>query len=175
MKILLELKNPIDSKTITEEEIKSPLSESLLSVLPIIDPESYDKFEADLKNVDTDWFAEQKHEPKVVPISSEFDKLDELISDINVADTEIKKRVLGYTQWFSDPPVSKDRLYQLLESEKYGADKIENNAQRLKQENLLIETENYWLTNTKNDMAVEVSEQAMAVVMPEILALLEDD
>ena len=54
-----------------------------------------------------------------------------------------------------------------------GEEQIESNAQRLKQENLLIETENHWFTNTQDAESKEICEQAMAVVMPEILEILE--
>ena len=61
----------------------------------------------------------------------------------------------------------------LLEPRRYGKEQIESNAQRLKQENLLIETENHWLTNTQNAEVKEICEQAMSVVMPEILEIME--
>ena len=166
-------KNPVDLQSLTEEEIKSPFSSSLLSVLPIIDPESFEKFKSDRKKVNINKFSGVKLDSKPEPVPNEFGKLETLLSKVHSMDTEIKKRVLGYTQWFSDPPISKNDLYQLVKSERYGKEEIENNTQRLKQENLLIETENYWLTNTQNAEAVEICEQAMAVVMPEILELME--
>jgi hypothetical protein len=99
------------------------------------------------------------------------DKLSAKLAHMQVLDAEIRKRVLGYAQWFS--PVGKKDLHLLLEPRRYGKEQIESNAQRLKQENLLIETENHWLTNTQNAEAKEICEQAMAVVMPEILEIME--
>ena len=104
-------------------------------------------------------------------LPSETDKLNAKLNNMTVLDAEIRKRVLGYTQWFS--PIGKENLCQLLEPRCYGKMEIENNAQRLKQENLLIETENHWLTNTQNAEEKEICEQAMKVVMPEILEILE--
>lgn len=99
------------------------------------------------------------------------DKLNAKLNNMTVLDAEIRKRVLGYTQWFS--PIGKENLCQLLEPRRYGKMEIENNAQRLKQENLLIETENHWLTNTQNAEEKEICEQAMTVVMPEIIEIME--
>lgn len=99
------------------------------------------------------------------------DKLNAKLNNMTLLDAEIRKRVLGYTQWFS--PIGKENLCQLLEPRRYGKMEIENNAQRLKQENLLIETENHWLTNTQKAEEKEICEQAMAVVMPEILEIME--
>lgn len=99
------------------------------------------------------------------------DKLSAKLSNMTLLDAEIRKRVLGYTQWFS--PIGKGNLHQLLEPRGYSKQEIENNAQRLQQENLLIETENYWLTNTKNAEEKEICEQAMAFVMQEILNIME--
>lgn len=99
------------------------------------------------------------------------DKLSAKLANMQVLDAEIRKRVLGYAQWFS--PVGKNNLFLLLEPRHYGKEQIESNAQRLKQENLLIETENHWLTNTNDAEAKEICEQAMAVVMPEILEIME--
>lgn len=99
------------------------------------------------------------------------DKLSAKLANMQILDAEIRKRILGYAQWFS--PVSKKDLRQLLEPRGYGEKQIESNAQRLKQEKLLIETENHWLTNTNDEEAKEICEQAMTVVMPEILEILE--
>lgn len=99
------------------------------------------------------------------------DKLSAKLANMQVLDAEIRKRILGYAQWFS--PVGKQDLQQLLAPRRYGEDQIESNAQRLKHEKLLIETENYWLTNTKDAEAQEICDQAMAVVMPEILEIME--
>ena len=104
-------------------------------------------------------------------LPSVTDKLSAKLVNMQVLDAEIRKRVLGYVQWFS--PVGKKDLHLLLEPRRYGKEQIESNAQRLKQENLLIETENHWLTNTQNAQAKEICEQAMAVVMPEILEIME--
>lgn len=164
--------NPCNHQSLTEEEIKSPFSSSLLSVLPFIDPESFGKYESDLEKLNIRKIFGEKTESRPEPVTNESGKLDDMLLKLHSVDIEIKKKVLGYTQWFSDPPISKNDLYKLVESDGYGQNEIENNAQRLKQEDLLIETEGYWLTNTKNTEAVEICEQAMAVVMPEILELM---
>ena len=52
-------------------------------------------------------------------------------------------------------------------------DEVEFHAKRLKSENLLIETENHWLSNNQQSELKEISEQAMAFVMPEILEIME--
>ena len=103
-------------------------------------------------------------------LPSVTDKLNAKLANMQVLDAEIRKRVLGYVQWFC--PVGKEDLQALLAPRRYGKEEIESNAQRLKQENLLIETEHHWLTNTQNAEAKEICEQAMAVVMPEILNIL---
>ena len=163
-------KNPCDFQKLTEEEINSPFSQSMLSVLPIIDPESFEKYKSDLEKINIRETYE-KIDSKPVPIPTEFEKLETFLSELQSMDMEIRKRVLGYTHWFS--PISKENLYQILESRQYGEENIESNAQRLKQENLLLETENYWLTNNQSPEVTEICEQAMAVVMPEILEILE--
>ena len=99
------------------------------------------------------------------------DKLNAKLANMQVIDAEIRKRILGYAQWFS--PVGKKDLHLLLEQRYYSKDQIESNARRLKQEGLLIETENHWLTNAQNAEVKEICEQAMALVVPEILEILE--
>jgi hypothetical protein len=59
----------------------------------------------------------------------------------------------------------------LLEPRNYGRQQIDSNAQRLKQEALLLETQNHWLTNLKSAEAREICDQAMAAIMPEILEM----
>lgn len=165
--------NPCYSQSLTEEEIKAPFSKSLLSVLPIIDPESFKKYENDLKKINIHENNTTKIGSAPENIPTDFEKLESKIAEMHSEDTEIKKRVLGYTEWFSSPPISKDDLYKLLESKNYNKGIIENNAQRLEQESLLIETDHHWLINTQNPEAKEICEQAMAVVMPEILEMME--
>lgn len=99
------------------------------------------------------------------------DKLSAKLANMQVLDAEIRKRILGYAQWFS--PIGKADLYNLLESRRYGEEQINSNAQRLKQEQLLIETASHWLTNTKSAESKEICEQAMSAVMPEILEIME--
>lgn len=115
--------------------------------------------------------ADHRFHEYIKTLPSITDKLNAKLANMQVLDAEIRKRVLGYVQWFS--PVGKKDLHLLLEPRRYGKEQIESNAQRLKQENLLIETENHWLTNTQNAEAKEICEQAMAVVMPEILEIME--
>jgi hypothetical protein len=147
--------------------------------IPIIIPPSLDTidkyqipkvftkhFERFISEADGDSFYKYK---TTLPIIT--DKLNAILENMGVLDAEIRRRVLGYAQWFS--PVGKNNLFLLLEPRHYGKAQIESNAQRLKQENLLIETENHWLTNTHNAEAKEICEQAMAVVMPEILEIME--
>ena len=115
--------------------------------------------------------ADPRSHEYLISLPTVTDKLSAKLANMNVLDAEIRKRVLGYAQWFS--PIGKEDLHKLLEPRRYGKEQIESNAQRLKQENLLIETENHCLINTQNDEAKEISEQAMAVVMPEILEIME--
>lgn len=164
-------KNPCNIQSLTEEEIKAPFSVSFLSVLPILDPDSFKKYQNDLEHFDFNKISHKKVDPKLEPISQEFGKLETTLSKLNLVDTEIRRRVLGYTQWFS--PIGKDTLFQLLEKRGYVKEQIENNAHRLVQENLLIDTENHWLTNNQDADKMEICEQAMAVVMPEILDIME--
>ena len=115
--------------------------------------------------------ADHRFHEYLTTLPSITDKLSAKLANMHVLDAEIRKRVLGYAQWFS--PIGKENLHLLLEPRHYDKELIESNAQRLKQENLLIETENHWLTNTHNAEAKEICEQAMAVVMPEILEIME--
>jgi len=115
--------------------------------------------------------ADRRFHDYLKTLPSITDKLNARLVNMQVLDAEIRKRVLGYVQWFS--PVSKKDLHLLLESRHYGKDQIENNAQRIQQENLLIETDNHWITNKQNAEAMLICEQAMAVVMPEILEIME--
>lgn len=115
--------------------------------------------------------ADYRFHEYLTTLPSITDKLNAKLANMQVLDAEIRKRVLGYTQWFS--PLSKKDLYLLLEPKVYSREQIESNAQRLKQESLLIETQNHWLTNTQNVEAKEICEQAMAAVMPEILEIME--
>jgi len=115
--------------------------------------------------------ADSRFHEYLVSLPSISDKLNAKLENMKVLDAEIRKRILGYTQWFS--PIGKDQLVQFLGARHYEKEQVENNAQRLKQENLLLETENHWFTNTQDDEAKEICEQAMSVVMPEILELLE--
>lgn len=164
-------KNPCNIQSLTEEEIKAPFSASFLSVLPILDPDSFKKYNNDLEHFDFNKISHKKIDPKLEPIPQEFGKLEATLCKLNLVDTEIRRRILGYTHWFS--PIGKDTLFQLLEKKGYVKDQIENNAHRLAQENLLIETENHWLTNKHGVNELEICEQAMAVVMPEILDIME--
>lgn len=101
------------------------------------------------------------------------DKLNSRLEHMQVFDVEIRKRLLGYIRWFS--PISKDDVFRLLEPRRYGKEAIENHANLLVHENLLVGTENYWLSNNEDPEAKEICEQAMAVVMPEILEIVELD
>jgi hypothetical protein len=124
-----------------------------------------ESFRSFINKADHRFYEYQKTLPTIT------DKLRAKLANMQILDAEIRKRVLGYAQWFS--PVGKRDLHLLLEPRRYSKEQIESNAQRLKQEGLLIETENHWLTNTQNAEAKEICEQAMAVVMPEILEIME--
>ena len=115
--------------------------------------------------------ADHRFHKYLTTLPSITDKLSAKLANMQILDAEIRKRVLGYAQWFS--PVGKKDMYLLLEPRRYSKEQIESNAQRLKQENLLIETQNHWLPNTQNAEAKEICEQAMAVLMPEILEIME--
>lgn len=101
------------------------------------------------------------------------DKLTTKLANMQLLDAEIRKRILGYTQWFD--PISKDQLNELLENRHYNDEQISSNAKRLIDEGLILESENYWMTNKQDSEVLEICEQAMAVVMPEILEILELD
>ena len=60
-------------------------------------------------------------------------------------DAEIRKRILGYTQWFN--PISKEQLHELLENRHYTSEQISSNSERLIDEDLLLETENLYMNN----------------------------
>lgn len=151
-----------------------PYSNSLLSILPRIDPDHYQKYLLSTESYNRQLVRENKtHLPNQQLTPSLTDNaLDEKLRYMQVMDTEIRKRVLGYTHCFS-PAATKSDLHQLLLSKNYKPEEIEFHAKRLKQEQLLIETENHWLTNTQNAEARKICEQAMTVVMPEILEIME--
>ena len=98
------------------------------------------------------------------------DKLTAKLANMQLQDADIRKRVLGYTQWFA--PLSKAQLNELLEGRHYIPDHISSNTQRMIDEGFIIETENHYMTNKEDVEVVEICEQAMAVVMPEILEIL---
>jgi hypothetical protein len=90
------------------------------------------------------------------------------LANMAALDQEIRRRILGYASWFD--PVSKADLGQLL-STRYDLDLVRVNAQRLREDGLLVETEDYWLINQSNSEARQVGEQAKGSVMPEILVI----
>jgi predicted nucleic acid-binding protein len=92
------------------------------------------------------------------------------LHNMQTLDIEVRKKVLGYAQWFS--PVSKEELKRLLETGLYKDGLIENSAQRLLLEELLVDTGNHWLPNTNNQVTKHIFEQAMSAVMPEILEII---
>jgi hypothetical protein len=115
--------------------------------------------------------ADHRFQEYLRTLPNETDKLNAMLENMQEADAEIRKRILGYIHWFS--PIQKSDLHHLLEPKGYDDEKIEHNARRLKQEEILIETERYWLTNKQDHEMKEVCEQAMSLVMPEILEIME--
>lgn len=140
--------------TVSVEEQRDALHQHLRDFIEQTDPEYYTDINTELM---------------VLPASS--DKLASKLEEMNNIDDEVKIRVLGYSQWFS--PLDKERLYALLSQFSYEPELIDNNSERLCQEELLEETEHYLLPNTKNDDAREICEQAMALVMNEIIGLID--
>ena len=104
-----------------------------------------------------------------LPVST--NKLDAKLTSLQVIDVEIRKRILGYVSWFA--PLGKKELNKLLETREYGIEQIDINAKRLRLENLLSETENNWLPNVANPESKEICDEAMSVLMPEILEIME--
>ncbi len=84
-------------------------------------------------------------------------------------DDQLRKRILGYVKWFKF--ISKESLEELLEQKGHEKTVIICQAQILKQNKLLIETENYWLPSDEHG-SVEILNQAMAAVMNEILDIM---
>lgn len=164
-------KNPTDHTSLNLEEIKSPFSESLLSILPMIDPEYFNKFNNDLEKTN---LGQKDKSPKDNAKAQKIDtdKLTARLVAIGNAEIQIRKRILGYTHWFA-PTATKEDLHNFLINKKHSSEEVESLATKLKQENLLIETENRWLTNIHSKESKEICEQAMAAVMPEILEILE--
>lgn len=117
--------------------------------------------------------ADHRSHGYIVSLPTITDKLDAKLAGMQTEDSEIRRRILGYTRWFS--PISKSELNSLLESRRYNDTQVESNAQRLVQENIIIETENHWMTNNQDDEANEINDQAMASVMPEIIEMMELD
>lgn len=115
--------------------------------------------------------ADHRFHEYLITLPTVTDKLSAKLINMQTLDAEIRKRVLGYTQWFS--PISKLDLYKLLAQRHYSKEQIDSNAERLKQEHLLVETSNHWLTNTQTPEEKEICEQAMSALMPEILSILE--
>ena len=122
-----------------------------------------------LKQADPDYYKDLNTELMMLPESSV--QLASKLEEMNHIDDEVKIRVLGYSQWFS--PLDKERLYSLLSKFSYTSKLIDNNSERLCQEDLLNDTGHYLLPNTRNDDAREICEQAMAKVMNEIIDLID--
>lgn len=142
-----------------------------------IDLPSLDELKSfQISNTFTDSFrdfiqkADQRFHEYLKTLPSKANMLEAKLENMQSADAEIRTRVLGYAQWFS--PLSKKDLNKLLEHKRYREEEIESNALRLRQENLIVETTNHWLINTEDRDAKEICEQAMAVVMPEILEIM---
>jgi hypothetical protein len=154
-----------------------PYSDSFFSILPTIDPENYQKYLSSKESYNPSNFKGSgahipKEEPENTGQKEHVIDIVEIEKMVNT-DTQIRKKVLGYLSWFSDPPISKQDLYKFLESDQFNIRLIENNAQRLEIDDLLKETENYWLINKNNTQAKKAFEQARALVMPEILEIME--
>jgi len=120
-----------------------------------------------LKKVDAK-YAEQFSAIRELP--QKTSSVSPLLEGLAAHDLALRLRVLGYTQWFS--PISKQELYTLLEAKQYKSDVIDNNAERLRIEELLLDTGNHWLPNTQTPQSKEICEQAMASVMPEIIEII---
>ncbi len=101
------------------------------------------------------------------------DKLTAKLANMQLLDAEIRKRILGYTQWFD--PITKNQLNELLGLRHYNNGQILTNVERLRDEGLIVETEHCWMTNNQDPEVVEICEQAMSVVMTEIIEMLELD
>ncbi|HAU0368271.1 TPA: hypothetical protein JBF73_03565 [Legionella pneumophila] len=96
-------------------------------------------------------------------------ELDAFLCDMHSLDDQLRKRILGYVKWFKF--ISKESLEELLEQKGHEKTVIICQAQILKQNKLLIETENYWLPSDEHG-SVEILNQAMAAVMNEILDIM---
>lgn len=115
--------------------------------------------------------ADQRSLVYLKELPSISDRLTAKLQNMQIQDAEIRKRILGYVRWFS--PIGKSELLGLLIARNYQEEPINNNAARLVEEQLLLETDHAWMANNKSDEAKIVCEQAMSLVMPEILEIME--
>ncbi len=95
------------------------------------------------------------------------DILTPTLADFGGIDQEVRRRVLGYSQWYD--PASKTRILEKLNSFGYDQTLVENNAQRLEANGLIQITESHYLP-----LNAEVCQQAAETLMAEILLELEE-
>ena len=93
--------------------------------------------------------------------------LHAMLEELSTKDAEIRKKLLGYVQWFA--PISKESLERLLLEEQYEQNLITNNLNYLVILNLLIDTGNNLIPNKQHK---EINKQALTYTMPEILKRL---
>ncbi|HAT9314944.1 TPA: hypothetical protein JBB95_03440 [Legionella pneumophila subsp. pneumophila] len=114
--------------------------------------------------------ADYSYIPHLKTLPTKKDQLDKFLKDTHYSDDQIRKRILGYVAWFT--PMLKDDLERMLVQNGHEKNMAINQAQILKQNNMLIETQNYWFPNEKHDLK-EIFDQAMAAVMNEVLEMME--
>jgi len=93
--------------------------------------------------------------------------LDDALDTFGEDDRDVRRRVLGYSRWFE--PVNKIEIFKKLAGFGHEQELIENNAQRLREADLIQITENHYLP-----MNVEICQQAAESLMDEILQNLDE-
>lgn len=114
----------------------------------------------DLENLDPDYV-------EMFSEDSNCAELDKFINDLADIDSEIKRKILGYTNWYD--PIAKEKLKSLLIKQNYSSDQISINAERLCSVNILKDIGNFYLPNKLNSDAKNIYRQATLEMMDEII------
>ena len=93
--------------------------------------------------------------------------LDDALDDLDEDDRDVRRRLLGYSRWYE--PASKAEVFEKLAVFGHEPELVENNAQRLRDADLIKITEHHYLP--LND---EICQQAADSLMAEFLQELEE-
>lgn len=171
-------KSPHD---IDKKELKSVFSSLFVSILPSIDPDNYQKLADEMRSLDDEdagsiiniVVEDNSINTRPKDITSNYGALDEVLNELQPKDKEIRSKILGYTGWYdSGKGASKTELYNSMIKLNYDVEEIQAHATILKRSGFIQETQNYWLANRQSEKTGKVFDDAMALVMPEILEMM---